>query len=117
MPTEGEFQTLANYLNPGAATKLKSTGNSTDGTGLWKKYTGSNPAEREGTNESGFSGLPAGIRENGFANFWEKTFFLNFIPTGGSLLSNARALDYTNGMSKMYGSYTSGYSCRCLKDD
>ena len=38
--------------------KLKSTGNTSDGTGLW---SGSQPA----TNESGWTGLPAGIRNGG----------------------------------------------------
>ncbi|PQB08886.1 hypothetical protein BST83_00525 [Polaribacter filamentus] len=38
--------------------KLKSTGNTSDGTGLW---SGSQPA----TNESGWTGLPSGIRNGG----------------------------------------------------
>lgn len=59
IPSDDEWLTLINYLGGAsvAGGKMKTTGNITDGTGLWE--TPNNGA----TNSSGFTALPSGYRD------------------------------------------------------
>ena len=67
VPSEDDFETLINYLGGQvvAGLKLKSTGTIQQGNGLWEEP---NPS----TNESGFTGLPAGYGyESEGIEFWD----------------------------------------------
>jgi uncharacterized protein (TIGR02145 family) len=115
IPTDEEWSQLSTYLGSNTGIKMKSTGNSTDGTGLWKKLTSSN---REGTNESGFTGLPGGRRyDNGtFHNIVSYGYWWSSTEDSPSY-AGSRNLNYSN--SSVYGYYGNkrdGFSCRCLRD-
>ena len=106
IPTDAEWTKLTDYLGgeEEAGTKMKSTSG-------W--YNNGN-----GTNSSGFSGLPVGSRSfNGvfggigiFGAWWSST---------GSDASDAwgRGMYYENGDVGRYGWYKEdGFSVRCLRD-
>lgn len=109
VPTAAEWTILAPYLGGvwAAGGKMKSTG-----TEYWES------PNTEATNESGFSGLPGGLRNiNGgfdeirFSGFWW--------TTAESDNSNAiyRALGFNTSLLDGYFYYRiSGFSVRCLKD-
>jgi uncharacterized protein (TIGR02145 family) len=115
VPTDAEWTTLTDYLggqsdenyNFFAGGKMKSTGFQ-----YWL-----NP-NTEATNESGFSGLPAGIRifdgsYSSFGNngFWWSCSELDTFSGWGLLL------DYNFGYSyRLNNDKASGFSVRCLKD-
>ncbi len=113
IPTDAEWTQLINYLGEDeAGQKMKSTGNSTDGTGLWDKDLG-----YEGTNESGFSGLPGGHRYGdgsygmgAYGGWWSST-------EGGTDLAWGMLLfyDYNEVDSEEYNK-NYGFSCRCARD-
>ena len=124
LPTDGEFCTLATFLDPtvdcnliyytgtDGAGKMKSTGTIGAGTGLWSEpNTGA-------TNESGFTVLPAGVRwydatfgyidvVGGFATSSEK-YATTFWEWG---MNNESATLSRDNYSKSLGN-----SVRCLKD-
>jgi len=106
IPSDAEWTKLTDFLggNEVAGTKMKST----DG---WK-------GNGNGTNESGFSGLPGGYRYN-YGTF-------DYIGDGGNWWSSSedgtydawlRYLYYSNGfVSRYYGIKERGFSVRCLRD-
>jgi uncharacterized protein (TIGR02145 family) len=109
VPTDAEYTLLTDYLGgePVAGGKMKSTG-----TQYWQS------PNTDATNESGFSGLPGGIRLNGgifdsignYGCWWSST---------ESNTSSAwlRYLDYTIGYVPRYNSdKKAGFSVRCLRD-
>jgi len=115
VPSDGEWQTLVNYLSGSsvAGGKMKETG-----TTHW------NSPNTGATNESGFSALPGGYRDSygvysnmgNFAYFWSSTE-----DTDASLLAWFRFL--RNDVSDVYrNSYFSyyvkgyGFSVRCVRD-
>jgi uncharacterized protein (TIGR02145 family) len=105
IPTDAEWTQLSDYLGDGeAGTKMKSTSG-------WVE-------NGNGTNSSGFSGLPGGYRssngsfytigDNG--NWWSSTEY-------GADDAWSRDLDYTNGdVERWYVDKESGFSVRCLRD-
>ena len=113
IPTDAEWTQLETYLGSNAGLKMKSIGNSTDGTGLWGKYTNT-----EGTNTSGFSGLPGGGRNGdgtyasmGSLGFWWSSTEYN---TYGAWY---RSLSYSSSnVNRYYSGKKSGFSCRCARD-
>jgi uncharacterized protein (TIGR02145 family) len=112
IPTDEEWTTLTNYLGGEdvAGGKMKSTG-----TAYW------NSPNTDATNESGFSALPGGFRNNDgsfnfisySAFFWSATEFDNYDAW-------FRKLYYYYGyvIRYNYGSYSKsvGASVRCLRD-
>ena len=101
IPTDNEWTILTNYLGgeSEAGTKMKSRSG-------WKE-------NGNGTNNSGFNGLPAGCR--GFIGGF------NGIGVNGSWWDssekNARTLLCINGHAvKFYGHKLYGFSVRCIKD-
>lgn len=114
IPTDAEWTQLNTYLSSNVGIKMKSTGNKTDGTGLWTKYTSGSP---EGTNASGFTGLPGGSRDSygtffdlGYYGYWWST---TEFDTG----ARCRYLDSNDsGLGTIYYFKTNGFSCRCVKD-
>lgn len=112
LPSDEEWVQLSTYLSSNVGGKMKSTGNISDGTGLWSSpNSGAN-------NESGFTGLPSGRR------FFDGIF--NFIGVNGywwssteysSLSSWLRILNYdSSNLSSTFGDKDNGYTCRCIRD-
>jgi uncharacterized protein (TIGR02145 family) len=117
-PSNAEWQTLTDYLGGAAVAGGKLKDNFY---GLWKSpNTGA-------TNESGFSALPAGWREN-IPDIGNKTPLYKFtwIGLGCGFWSSADTSDYayyTGLMSSVSEFYPkeatfkeAGYSVRCIKD-
>ena len=104
IPTDAEWTILTDNLGEGAGTKMKSkTGWDHDG---------------NGTNTSGFAGLPGGFRSlDGFFGFigafgywWSSSEYNTFNAWSRYLLS-------VNGIvGRDYGSKQDGFSVRCLRD-
>ncbi len=97
-----------------AGGKMKSTGNKTDGTGLW--YAPNAGA----TNESGFTGLPGGSRsitgnfENiGLYGHWWSS---SANPESGPQYAWGFHITYKDGNAHWGGNKISGFSCRCIKE-
>ncbi len=122
MPTDDEFLDLMNYLDPNgvintnnAGGKMKATGNTGDGNGLWFP-------PNVATNESGFTALPGGARyptQGVFGGLHEMGFFWTGTPTPSEVLQRAwnwymsynSTTLYRNNYSRVYG-----HSVRCVRD-
>jgi uncharacterized protein (TIGR02145 family) len=124
LPTDGEFCTLATFLDPtvdcnliystgtDGGGKMKSTGTIEAGTGLW--YDPNTGA----TNESGFTALPAGTR------WFDLTFgYLGlvggFTTSSEKYVTTAWCWGMNNGSAALARdnySKQSGFSVRCIKD-
>ncbi|HNG27952.1 MAG TPA: FISUMP domain-containing protein, partial [Chitinophagales bacterium] len=113
IPTKEEWTSLITYLsgddNPGG--KMKSTGNKTDGTGLWSSpNTGA-------TNESGFSGLPGGARYYGdYAYIGNSGFWWSSTVYSTSVFYWPLIYDDNFYEPQAIEKKVTGMSCRCLKD-
>jgi uncharacterized protein (TIGR02145 family) len=122
IPTDGEWSSLINCLDPNAnggstfpniaGGKMKATGTIQSGTGLWQS------PNTEATNESGFSGLPAGCRSNdgtfsligGYGIWWSSS-------ENDTTDAWYRALAYNDGFAyRLYSYKEGGFSVRCLRD-
>jgi uncharacterized protein (TIGR02145 family) len=116
VPTDAEWSTLINYLDPNAA-----GGNNNNTAGGKMKSTGTQywqSPNTDATNESGFSGLPGGNRSyygaffniGNYGYWWSSTEY----DTGSAW---HRTLGYSSGnaYSSNY-SKTDGFSVRCLRD-
>lgn len=110
IPSDEEWSRLADFLGGEsvAGTKMKSTD-------FWADYEGKSG---NGTNESGFSGLPGGNRGGNGT-------FANVGKTGGwwssteddTYVAWARSLSYNyGGVFRLDGGKDYGFSVRCLRD-
>jgi uncharacterized protein (TIGR02145 family) len=111
VPSDAEWTVLSDYLGGGAVAggKMKSTG-----TAYWlTPNTGA-------TNESGFSGLPGGYRDDdgifyfigNYGVWWSSTEIA--YDTSSAWV---RGLNYGNGdVGSSSGGKTDGFSVRCLRD-
>jgi uncharacterized protein (TIGR02145 family) len=113
VPTDAEWTVLTNYLdNLGdeglAGGKMKSTG-----TQYWQyPNTGA-------TNESGFSGLPGGLRlsSGAFVELGQWAYWWSSTNSGQGVNSNLfRSLAYYDGAVYPGFNYNVGFSVRCLKN-
>jgi uncharacterized protein (TIGR02145 family) len=109
IPTTAEWTILANFL-----------GGHTIAGGKMKSITGWNSPNTGATNESGFTGLPGGNRNNVDGKFYViglKGIWWSSSPNGSN---NAWGWDLNsaNGTLIYYSEYPKarGFSCRCLKD-
>ena len=116
VPTDNEWSTFINYLDPNAnggentpntaGDKMKSTG-----TQYWLS------PNQDANNESGFSGLPGGFRNSsgmygglsGGGWWWSSTEYSTFVAW-------YRLVGYDTGLRRNAISKASGLSVRCLKD-
>ena len=109
VPTDAEWTTLENYLGgfSVAGGKLKSTST------LW------NTPNTEATNESGFSGLPGGIRNNngtyGFIGNFGAWWSSSDNSSAGVALYRELGYNYGNSYGTSFDKL-SGFGVRCLKD-
>jgi|AP95_1055475.scaffolds.fasta_scaffold01111_5 uncharacterized protein (TIGR02145 family) len=116
VPTNDEWETLIDFLGGQsiAGGQLKSTGTTDEETGLWK-------APNEGaTNESGFTGLPGGYRDNdtgGYedvsvtGSFWTSTELHSSASYQWSLYHD------WEGANGSAWHNTHGYSVRCVMNE
>jgi uncharacterized protein (TIGR02145 family) len=123
VPSEQDWRTMINYLDPNtdegnnspnlSGIAMKSTGTIEDGNGYWY----SDDSTYEGTNNSGFSGIPGGGR--GYDSY--------FSLGGSGLFWSNSAIDsfsswYVDLSSYNYFAYVGafdpvlGFSVRCLRD-
>lgn len=107
VPSNDEWLILNDYLG------------GTDAGGKMKSISGWNTPNVSATNESGFSGLPAGYRngEEGFFNsvgyqgaWWSSTSYNNFNAIGRALFSN------NGSVSSVNEDKGTGMSIRCIRD-
>jgi uncharacterized protein (TIGR02145 family) len=122
IPTDAEWSILINYLDwtadggnnfPNiAGGKMKSTGTIQAGTGLWQS------PNTAATNESAFSGRPAGYRTNNgtFYNIGDNGIWWSSSEYGTSY-AWTRYLNYYNGIANRSNfNKNYGFSVRCLRD-
>ncbi len=125
VPSDAEWSTLVNYLDPNAnggfnfpntaGGKMKSVGIQ-----FWES------PNTDATNESGFSGLPGGARNNGgvfygsgFLGSWWSSTAGTEVVLGNVILDIAWILELNYSGGDVYRSSFSqagGLSVRCLKD-
>ena len=115
IPSYYEWTTLENYLGapPLQARKLAALPN------LWQPRNQGDPVEA--TNESGFSGLPAGVRTSGGGYFdigvgtrwWTSSLYASTYPY--CFMGAAGGNFYPSALTYAY-SMRNGYSVRCLRD-
>ncbi len=117
IPSEAEWTQLTDCLGGEsvAGGKMKSSGTRQAGTGLWGE------PNTAATNESGFTGLPAGLR-------WDDGAFPLINPVRGIgvwwssslnvILRNRMLTSWSGGVSRAddFFGHTSGISVRCLRD-
>ena len=104
IPTNAEWSALETTLGADAGTKMKSTSGWNNG--------------GNGTNSSGFAGLPGGNRSSGgtfysigYSGFWWSS------TENNTSLAWTRSLYYNyNNVDKYNNNKTNGFSVRCLKD-
>ena len=114
VPSNEDWAELSNFLggNNISGGKLKATGTIEDSSGLW------NSPNTDATNETGFTGLPGGIRDSDgswiykgvWGVWWSSTSFSPQDSHATRLLSDSPLFD--SGFS----SKIRGYSVRCIKD-
>lgn len=108
VPTDNDFTILTNYLGGESE-----AGNKMKDTTLWVSFPGIT-----NTNNSNFTGLPAGIRfSNGtFGSIGFASLFWSSTGSGIDFAWN-RNLNYSNSRAERVGTIKqSGYSVRCIKD-
>ena len=115
VPTRAEFEVLTDFLGGESSCggKMKTSGTIEAGTGLW--HTPNTGA----TNESGFTGIPAGMRDAG-------TTFMHMGYNADFFTSDEYSAGMAWGRNLYYGSVTVrdeyfdkryGWSVRCLKNE
>jgi len=110
IPSNEEWSRLADFLGGKsvAGTKMKSTD-------FWADYEGKSG---NGTNESGFSGLPGGYRvdDGTFSGVGELGYWWSSTENS-TFIAWVRYLSFNNGIVYRYYSYKKfGFSVRCLRD-
>jgi uncharacterized protein (TIGR02145 family) len=108
VPSLSEADVLINALGGEtiAGGKMKSTGTLQNGNGLW------NEPNTGGTNDSGFTGLPAGTRFDA-ADFRDLNNFAHWRTTDGWSL---RLRNNHTMVEKFFNYATNGTAVRCVKD-
>ena len=105
VPSDAEWSILENYLGSEAGTKLKAS---------YGWYEGGN-----GTNSSGFSGLPGGFRNDSNGTFYSVGVLGYWWSSTESSTPGAwaRDLGYGNGVAYRFDyNKRLGFSVRCLRD-
>jgi len=115
VPTDAEWTVLTSYLGGEdiAGGKLKSTGTIEAGTGFW--YSPNTGA----TNETGFSAVPAGLRDRSNGTFMSIGNYGSWWSSSASFTDSAWIRDmFYNGITvlRRTGYYNDGCSLRCIKD-
>jgi uncharacterized protein (TIGR02145 family) len=115
IPTDAEWTTLTDYLGGASVSggKMKSTGATFNGTGLW------NAPNTDATNSSGFSGLPGGFLQAFNGAFNNESLTAYFWSSSEFNANNLyfRYLQY-NTAATLIGNFPkiNGFSVRLIKD-
>lgn len=115
IPTDAEWTTLTTYLGGASVSggKMKSTGATYNGSGLW------NAPNTGATNESGFNGLPAGFLQGFNGAFNNQSLTAYFWSSSEFNANNLffRYLQY-NTAATLIGNISkiNGFSVRLIKD-
>jgi uncharacterized protein (TIGR02145 family) len=117
LPTDFEWNTLIKCLDPISDTNCQNCSQSTNAGSALKNTTGWND-NGNGDNNSGFAGLPGGVRrENGVFDFvgnnglWWSASKFNISDAWGRCLYHS-----DNEFSKNFGNMSTGCSVRVIKD-
>ena len=114
VPKDTEWQTLIDYLGGEgvAGGKLKATGTLGQGTGLWMDPNAG------ATNESGFSALPGGLRDDlgNFSLLAENACFWSSTADLANAWNRELSFKYVT-VERYSRSQNNGYSVRCIKDN
>lgn len=119
IPTDAEWKELETYLGV-AAEEVGRTGGRSQLAGKLKKDQHWKDAEAARNNETDFSVMPAGTRNDygdfitvgQFAGFWTSTTY----ETADNYLWYRHLYYNTNEIGRNYVIKNNGYSCRCIKD-
>ena len=120
VPTDGEGMTLEMELGMTEEQANSMGGRGTQGTQLKTSYgwqsTGCGTTGN-GTNSSGFSGLPGGFRQTSgnFSYAGANGYWWSSSPSGSYALSRGLTNDYPE-VARSNGNRRSGFSVRCLRD-
>ncbi len=119
VPSDAEWETLANYLggNIFASGKLKSVGTIQNGNGLW------NSPNIGANNSSGFTALPGSnchpnflsYTNIGFDGYWWSSTY-NGSQSGSSYAIMRNISSLNSYIVRSTGDVKSGFSVRCLRD-
>jgi uncharacterized protein (TIGR02145 family) len=114
VPTDSEWTVLTNYLGGESVSggNMKTTGTLEAATGLW--YS----PNADATNSSGFSGTPAGFRNNN-GGFGYIGYLLHWWSSSavGTDFALSRYLGYSGGnVLRVNSNVQAGFSVRCLRD-
>ena len=120
IPTDAEWKQLEMYLGMSQAQADATGWRGTDEAGKLKEAgtTHWNSPNTGATNESGFSALPGGYR-NDVSNFGYMGIYANFWPSTGINSNYAwyRSLYYySSQVNRSYGNKQRGFSVRCVRD-
>ena len=114
MPSDAEYTILTNYLGLGEGGKMK---DSTDGSCPESEFW--NSPNEGATNESGFTGLPAGHRNTNSGDYIYMGFYGYFwssTENGSDLAWRRYLFDYSSGVARDTFGKPNGFSIRCLSD-
>lgn len=117
IPTDAEWATLIDFLQPTSGNKLKSTGVRELFTGLWTNTQATYPIYA--TNESGFTGFPGGYRakDGNYFNIYSEGYWWSATERPGSTLAWFMKLKYNNyDAGRDNNTKVDGRSCRCVAD-
>lgn len=117
VPSDDEFKTLEIYLGISPVDADLTGFRGTDQGSQLKSTTGWN-SDGNGTNTSGFNGLPIGFREIG-GSFTDYTYTINLWSNSEYNLSNAWFRQLYSGSAQVLRNNSDkkrGFSVRCLKD-
>jgi uncharacterized protein (TIGR02145 family) len=113
IPTDAEWTILINFLGEDAGKKMKSTSG-------WKKECSNIKKDYKGTNSSGFSGLPGGVRayDAGFGGMGCEVAWWSSTQVGTHNLAWFCFISGSiDGDAAIYYSEPNfGLSVRCLRD-
>ena len=114
IPSDAEWTILTDFLGGEsvAGGKMKSTGTIQAGTGIWESPNAA------ATNESGFTGLPAGYRFNNGSFYNIGSFGVWWSSSeNDTAYAWSRQLEDNNGDAYRFnGNKRNGWSVRCIKD-
>jgi len=115
-PTEEEYCTLTQFIDPAVTCGV--TGWSGTDVGTRMKSTGGWYGGGNGTNTSGFSGLPGGYRD-AFGWFAHQAYYANFWTSTEVSQTEAWRWNLYHGEARIYQTgddKAHGFSVRCLRD-
>ena len=123
IPTDAEWAELESYLianggNFDGTISENKIGKSLAATTDWISHTtiGIIGSDLTKNNSSGFSALPAGLRENTFKYLTTYCFWWSSTENSTNFAGRSFLYSYNSTLTRNYGHKSYGYSVRCVKD-